>query len=114
MALGHQCKEVRQGHSESKMDRKSRDKPSQCEIDISLYETERLRQLLLKRLEESGWRRRLRDRVQNLVYNMPFKKLTIEDIIQELAPKASSTIPEDIKKELLIEAKKSTQMSNKS
>ena len=45
---------------------------------------------------------------------MPFKKLTIEDIIQELAPKASSTIPEDIKKELLFEAKKSTQMSNKS
>ena len=114
MALGHQCKEVRGGKAESKADRKSKDKISQCEVDISLYESERLRQLLLKRLEESGWRRRLRDRVQNLVYNMPFKKLTIEDIVQELAPKASSTIPEDIKKELLIEVKKSIQKSNES
>jgi enhancer of yellow 2 transcription factor len=112
MALGHQCKEVREGESESKTNSKSKDKISQFEIDISLYESERLRQLLLNRLEESGWRRRLRDRVQNLVYNMPFKKLTIEDIVQELAPKASSTIPEDIKKELLMEAKKSTQKSN--
>ena len=114
MALGHQCEEVRETKSDLKLNNNSTDQSSLCEVDISLYETERLRKLLLDRLEESGWRRRLRDRVQTLVYNMPFKKLTIEDIVQELAPKASCKISEDIKNELLIEAKKSMKMSNDS
>ena len=114
MALGHQCEEVRESKSDLKLNNNSTDQLSPCEIDISLYETERLRKLLLNRLEESGWRRRLRERVQTLVYNMPFKKLTIEDIVQELAPKASSRISEDIKNELLIEAKKSMKKSNDS
>ena len=108
MALGHNYKEVREGRrTAEKNTQKPDDTISEVEIDISFYETERLRLLLIKRLDESGWRRRLRDRVQSLVYNMPFKKLSIQDIVQELAPKASSTISEDIKEEILLEAKKS-------
>ena len=107
MALGHQCKEIREGEKASYANNASKEQMSKCEIEISFYETERLKQLLSTRLEESGWRRRLRDRVQTMVYNMPFKKLTIEDIVQELAPKASSTISDEIKDELIKEMKKS-------
>ena len=112
MALGHQCKEVREGRSSSESNNKSKDIVSDNDIDITLYETERLRQLLVQRLDETGWRRKLRVRVQNIVNDLPFKKLTIADIVQELAPKASSTISEDIKKELLMEAEKSLKTSN--
>ena len=108
MALGHQCKEIREEENISKPKNNPKiKKTSESEIEINFYETERLKQLLSTRLEESGWRRRLRDRVQTMVYNMPFKKLTIEDIVQELVPKASSTISDDIKDELIKEAKKS-------
>ena len=106
MALGHQCTEVRDEEKIANSTRDSKEGVSENDVEISFYEKERLRQLLLIRLEESGWRRRLRDRVQNMVYNMPFKKLTIEDIVQELAPKASSTISDDIKDELITEMKR--------
>ena len=38
-------------------------------------------------------------------------KISIEDIVQEIAPKAKSALQEDIKKELMIEAKKSLKES---
>ena len=107
MALGHQCTEVRDEDKISNSTSDLNEEKSENDVEISFYEKERLRQLLLIRLEESGWRRRLRDRVQNMVYNMPFKKLTIEDIVQELAPKASSTISDDIKDELITQMKRS-------
>ena len=110
MALGHQCTEVRDEEKIAKSKSASKEKVSENDVEISFYEKERLRQLLLIRLEESGWRRRLRDRVQNMVYNMPFKKLTIEDIVQELAPKASSTISDDIKDELINEMRRKKKM----
>ena len=107
MAFGQQCTEVRDGKKETTSNGTSKANILESEIEISFYEKERLKQLLLVRLEESGWRRRLRDRVQNMVYNMPFKKLSIEDIVQELAPNASFTISDDIKEELIKEMKKS-------
>ena len=106
MALGHQCTEIRDEEKIANSTSNSKEEVSENDVEISFYEKERLRQLLLIRLEESGWRRRLRDRVQNMVYNMPFKKLTIEDIVQELAPKASSTISDDIKDELINEMRR--------
>ena len=106
MALGHQCTEIREKEKIANSTSNSKEEVSENDVEISFYEKERLRQLLLIRLEESGWRRRLRDRVQNMVYNMPFKKLTIEDIVQELAPRASSMVPDEIKRELLDEVQK--------
>ena len=108
MALGKHCKEVRDDDDDPPNVENTPDMTAdQTKIDFSIYETEQLRQLLRKRLDESGWRRRLRDRVQTMVYNMPFKKLSVEDVVQELAPKASSTISDEIKQELLLVAMKS-------
>ena len=72
---------------------------------------EKLKQIFSKRLEDSGWRQNMRIQVQNLVNDKGYEKATIEDIVQELAPKAKSTISEDIKNELMLEAKKSLKES---
>ena len=109
MALGKHCKEVRDDDDDvlSNVEKTPDTTTDLSKIEFTIYETEQLRQLLRKRLDESGWRRRLRDRVQTLVYNMPFKKLSVEDVAQELAPKASSTISDEIKQEILLVAMKS-------
>ena len=106
MALGKHCKEVRDDADDvpSNFEKTPDTTTDLAKIEFTIYETEQLRQLLRTRLDESGWRRRLRDRVQALVYNMPFKKLSVEDVVQELAPKASSTISDEIKNELLLVA----------
>ena len=112
MALGHHCTEVREGSSTSaaQLTKKSKDKNmSQAEINVT---RDRLRQILLKRLDETGWRHQMRLHVQDLVHDKGLEKATIEDIVQELAPKASSTVSEDIKKELLREAKNSLKESD--
>ena len=109
MALGHQCKVVREGSSTTKTDKKPKDTMSQTEINIT---RDRLRQQLMKRLDETGWRHRMRLQVQDLVHEKGFEKATIEDIVQELAPKASSKISDDIKKELIVEAKHSLKESD--
>ena len=82
---------------------------SQTEVNIT---RDRLRQQLMKRLDETGWRHQLRLQVQDLVHQKGVEKATIEDIVQELAPKASSTISEQIKKELIVEAKTSLNESD--
>ena len=82
---------------------------SQTEVNIT---RDRLRQQLMNRLDETGWRHQLRLQVQDLVHQKGVEKATIEDIVQELAPKASSTISEQIKKELIVEAKTSLNESD--
>ena len=82
---------------------------SHTEIDET---KEKLKKLLTKHLEETGWRQTMRIQVQNLVNDKGYEKTTVEDIVQELAPKAKSTISEDIKNELMSEAKGSLKVSD--
>ena len=82
---------------------------SETEVNIT---RDRLRQQLTKRLDETGWRHQLRLQVQDLVHHKGVEKATIEDIVQELAPKASSTISEQIKKELIVDVKTSLNESD--
>ena len=73
---------------------------------------EKLKSQLTKRLYETGWNQEMRIQVQNLVNEKGADKISIEDIVQEIAPKAKSALQEDIKKELMIEAKKSLKESD--
>ena len=73
---------------------------------------EKLRGQLTKRLNETGWNQEMTIQVQNLVNEKGADKISIEDIVQEIAPKAKSALREDIKKELMIEAKKSLKESD--
>ena len=111
MALGQHCKEVREASSTtSTADKKSKDNTmSRTDVNIT---RDRLRQQLMKRLDETGWRHQMRLQVQDLVHAKGYEKATIEDIVQELAPKASSTVSEEIKKELIREAKTSLRESD--
>ena len=73
---------------------------------------EKLKGQLTKRLNETGWNQEMKIQVQNLVNEKGADKISIEDIVQEIAPKAKSALQEDIKKELMIEAKKSLKESD--
>ena len=108
MAIGHSCKEVREGGSisDTKTSRSSQNK-METNSQNDNQTKDRLRKKLISRLDESGWRHRMRLEVQDIVHEKGYEKATIEDIVQELAPKASSLIPDDIKRELIIEAKQS-------
>ena len=108
MAIGHSCKEVREGGSisDTKTSRSSQNK-METNNQSDNQTKDRLRKKLISRLDESGWRHRMRLEVQDIVHDKGYEKATIEDIVQELAPKASSLIPDDIKRELIIEAKQS-------
>ena len=115
MAIGHHMKEVREGNSNpntaisANEKHNNKEKMSRTEMNIT---KELLRQQLMKRLDETGWRHQMRLKVQDLVHEKGTDKATIEDIVQELAPKASSTISEEIKRELIIEAKTSLKESD--
>ena len=110
MALGQHCKEVREASSTSTTDKKSKDKTmSRPEVKIT---RDHLRQQLIKCLDETGWRHQMGQQVQDLVHAKGYEKATIEDIVQELAPKANSTISDEIKEELIREAKTSLKESD--
>ena len=82
---------------------------SETEVDVT---KEKLKQLFTKRLEESGWLQNMRLEVQNLVNDKGYEKIKIEEIVQELAPKAKSTVSSEIKTELMTEAKNSLKESD--
>ena len=71
-----------------------------------------LKDNLIKHLNEIGWQQEMRFQVQNLVNEKGSDKISIEDIVQEIAPKAKSSLQENVKKELMIEAKKSLEESD--
>ena len=115
MAIGHHMKEVREGNTNSStttaVNQKYTSKATMSRTEENITK-DRLRQQLMKRLDETGWRHQMRLQVQDLVHEKGTDKATIEDIVQELAPKASSTISDEIKKELVREAKTSLKESD--
>ena len=82
---------------------------SETEIDLI---KQKLKGQLLKHLNDSGWNQEMKIQVQNLVNEKGADKISIEDIVQEIAPAAKSSLQENIKKELMIEAKKSLKESD--
>ena len=63
-------------------------------------ERERLRERLLKRLDDTGWREDVKEKVKKYADRHGIENVQLEDIVQELAPKASSLVSEDIKHDL--------------
>ena len=63
-------------------------------------ERERLRELLFERLDDTGWREDVKKKVKKYTDKRGIENVALEDIVQELAPNASSLISEDIKRDL--------------
>ena len=82
---------------------------SETEIDLI---KQKLKDQLLRHLNDSGWTQEMKIQVQNLVNEKGADKISIEDIVQEIAPGAKSSLEENIKKELMIEGKKSLKESD--
>ena len=82
---------------------------TESEIDVI---KQKLKNQLSKHLNDSGWSQEMRVQVQNLVNEKGADKINIEDIVQEIAPKAKASLQDDIKKELMAEAKKSLKESD--
>ena len=82
---------------------------SETEIDLI---KQKLKDQLLRHLNDSGWTQEMKIQVQNLVNEKGADKISIEDIVQEIAPAAKSSLEENIKKELMMEGKKSLKESD--
>ena len=63
-------------------------------------ERERLRELLLKSLEDTGWRDDVKKKVKKYTEKHGIENVELEDIVQEIAPKASSLVSDDVKYDL--------------
>ena len=68
---------------------------------IESGERERLRERLMEKLLESGWKERVKLQVVEYVNDKGLENARVEDIVQELAPRASSLVSDNIKRDLL-------------
>ena len=63
-------------------------------------ERERLREILLKSMEDTGWREDVKKKVKKYTDKQGLENVELEDIVQEIAPKASSLVSDEIKYDL--------------
>ena len=63
-------------------------------------ERERLRALLLNRMEDTGWRDDVKGKVKRYTDKNGIEQSQLDDIVQEIAPKASSLVSDEVKYEL--------------
>merc|ERR1711874_313360 len=99
-----------QGHGGRKMGRHKHKKISDKEAEDSLTQQlvesgkrEELKVMLAERLEESGWKDQVKMACRDVVKEKGLDRITVEDLVQEVAPQGSQLVPDDVKKELLRE-----------
>lgn len=64
-------------------------------------EKERLQEMLRVRLVECGWRDELKEYARDIVKEKGVDNVTVDDLVAELTPQARSSVPDEVKKELL-------------
>jgi len=55
---------------------------------------EEMKDLLMNQLKETGWRDQVKLEVMEIVHEKGADRVAIEDLVQEVAPKASSLVPD--------------------
>ncbi|KAJ2001498.1 hypothetical protein GGI04_003713 [Coemansia thaxteri] len=70
---------------------------------IESGERERLQEVLRSKLQASGWQDRIKDKCQKFVHenSNDLDKITVDDMAEEVTPFARSSVPEDIKAEIM-------------
>ncbi len=61
----------------------------------------RLRAKLNHLLDDSGWREQVKMQVRETVNDRGYENVTMEDLVQEMAPRATGMVPDKVKKELM-------------
>jgi len=69
---------------------------------IESGEKERLKEHLRCRLNESGWREALKLEAKEVIKKKGYNNLTVEDLVKEITPVGRQTVPDVVKKELLV------------
>ncbi|KAJ1945777.1 hypothetical protein FBU59_002210 [Linderina macrospora] len=74
---------------------------------IESGERERLQEILRSKLLASGWQDRVKDRCQRAIRESEsgIDKVTVDEIAEKVTPFARAEVPEDIKSELLEQAR---------
>ena len=63
-------------------------------------ERERLRAMLMKRMDETDWRQEVVKKVQKQQERRGIENIQLEEIVQDIAPKASSLVSDEVKYDL--------------
>ena len=63
-------------------------------------ERERLREMLLQRMDDTGWREDVIGKVKKYADKRGIDTVQLEDIVQEIAPKASTLVSDEVKYDL--------------
>jgi len=66
---------------------------------------EMLRQKLVERLEESGWKDQIKMACRDVVKERGIDRVTVETLVQEVAPKGSQLVPDNLRMELLADVR---------
>ena len=61
---------------------------------------------LAQKLEECGWRDQVKVACREVVKERGLDQVSVEELVQEVAPQGSRLVPEEVKKELLREIKR--------
>ena len=68
-------------------------------------EKEKLKEHLRQRLIESGWRDQLKLRAKELIREKGLENFKLEELVREITPTGRSTVPDSVKRELLVKIK---------
>ncbi|CAE7242083.1 ENY2 [Symbiodinium natans] len=82
---------------------KSRRAMEQNMLDMKLEESgerEQLKQYIINHLNECGWREDLKKQCVECIQNRGVEKVTLEDMINDIAPKGRASLPEKLKVEV--------------
>ena len=90
--------------SSNMLERRKKDEQVRATIHQKLIDTgekDRLKNLLRAKLEECGWRDELKNYCKEVIKNKGLEKITVEELVAEIAPRGRATVPAAIKAELL-------------
>ncbi|KAH8335502.1 hypothetical protein KR074_003473 [Drosophila pseudoananassae] len=70
-----------------------------------------LKDLLQKRLLDCGWRSNVQKLVQQTILDRGVDNLSLDELAAEIVPQARASIPEDIRKEMIIRVRNALESS---
>ena len=68
-------------------------------------EKEKLKEHLRQRLIECGWRDQLKLKAKDLIRERGLENFKLEDLVRDITPSARSSVPDTVKRELLVKIK---------
>ena len=76
-------------------------KPALASALVETGEAKRLREYIAGRLVQSGWRDDLKSYAIEYIKTKGAEKITIDDIVAEIAPRGRATVPDSLRADVL-------------